>query len=471
MMTLSVSFSVFGSQNTPNRSTLAMRSPAAATPTPVYSLFIPIRPLHDRTNKVVSPLLPASSQAGQQGYDLPSQAVQQGYDLPSQAGQQGYDLPSQAGGFLPSQVPSQPGQHPDPVQPRTHDNPVMVSRMKQLPPRPDDIPLKVAAPELLVSANPAEVICIGTPSVGVQLAATLRTKSCVTEGRTNSPELFDSDDLSSQLPSTHRVMTKIDSVLREIAGEERGNVTAAPGSAIIVKTDHAYPQTSNVSLEQTAMSKTRNGSSGLDSEERSREPVDMSLDTTSDTKGSSVQCRKPLFRNVRKSLPCNGADDPANAVGEPGPTMSRSDAVDRKDVKVQSNVRMTSKLSVEQSDKEIQPCRNEPDHMAMELKCEPPEGTAGPACEEPSLKRNVRNKRRRSFGAGCRKKGRGVEFIDLVTEGSTEVCTAITHYLFISDNLQDFIKSVEYSYTFISLLALIPLLFSLISMIVFVIKS
>ena len=375
---------------------------------------------------MVSPLLPAPSQNVQhQGYDLPSQAVQQGYDLPSQAVQQGYDLPSQAGGFIPSQVPSQPGQHPDPVQPRTHDNPVMVSRMKQLPPRPDDIPLKVAAPELLVSASPAEVICIGTPSVRVQLAATLRTKSCVTEGRTNSPELFDSDDLSSQLPSTHRVMTKIDSVLREIAGVE-----AAPGSAIIVKTDHAYPQTSNGSLEQTAMNKTRNNSSGLDSEERCRQPVDMSLDTTSDTKGSSVQCRKPLFRNVRKSLPCNGVDDPANAVGEPGPTMSRSDAVDRKDVKVQSNVRMTSKLNIresgadsviEQSDKEIQPCRNEPDHMTMEVKCEPPEGAAGPASEEPSLKRNVRNKRRRSFGAGCRKKGRGVEFIDLVTEGSTEV--------------------------------------------------
>ena len=355
----------------------------------------------------------------------------------------------------------------------------MVSRMKQLPPRPDDIPLKVAAPEL-VSANPAEVIYIGTPSVRVELAATLRTKSCVTEGRTNSPELFDSDDLSSQLPSTHRVMTKIDSVLREIAGEERGNVKAAQGSAIIVKTDHAYPQTSNVSLEQTAMSKTRNGLSGLDSEERCRQPVDISLETTGDTKGSSVQCRKPLFRNVRKSLPCNGVEDPVNAAGEPGQTMSRSDAVDRKDVKLQSNVRMTSKLNlcesgadsaIGQSDKEIQPCRNEPDHMTMEVKCEPQEGAAGPACEEPSLKRNVRNKRRHSFGAGCRKKGRGVEFIDLVTEGSTEVCTAITHYLFIGDNLPDFIKCVEYSYKFISLLALIPLLFSLISLIVFVIKS
>ena len=424
IITLYVSSSVFGSQNvskmdlstsTPNRSTLAMLSPVAATPTPVYSLFTPMRPLRDRTNKVVSPVLP-----------VPSQSVRQ----------RGYDLPSQAGGFLPSEVPSQTGQQPDSAQ--THDNPVMVSILKSLPSRPENIPLlEVAAPELLVSTNPDEVICIEScpdaPNVRVEPTATLCTKSCSTEGRANSPELFDSDDLSSQLPSTHcDVMTKIDSVLKEMAGDQRGNVEAAPGSAITVKMDHqnVKQQTRGGLLEQIVKSKTRNGSSGLDSEERCRQPVDMSLETTSDTMGGSVQCRKPLFRNARKSLPHIGADDPGNAVGERGPTMSRSDAVGRKDGKIQSNVRMTSKLNlretggdpvIEQSDQETQPCCNDLDHVTMEVKCEPSEGAAVPASDEPSLKRNVRNKRRRSFGAGCRKKGRGVEFIDSPTEGGAQV--------------------------------------------------
>lgn len=439
------------SVDTPNKSALGTPSPWIAPVTSSPGVDTPVRSHHNRANLVMlacaSPVLPVSQNA----------------DIR----QPGYTLLSQAGGFFPSQGSSQVGQRPTTVHPMVSvqaepqaDGKIhLVSILK---PGADDTPLKVAAPEM---CNPTNQFAGGYcdsrpngPKTEVRPSMVLCAKSCVTDGRTNSPELFDSEDLSSQPPNTCQVMANIDNVLEEIAGDAWSDIQVALGGAV-VKTEHARPQTRSGLVSHIVKSKMRNGLPGLDVKERCRlsispchqsvdtshQSVDVSchqsMETASDMKCNSIQSRKPLFKYIPKRL----ISDPLDiAVVEPGKIIFHSDTVTHNDaadnilkVAVRSNTRMASKLNLHQSsvdsvgqhdqsesEKQIQaPVDDEPGHMVTRVKREPVESAVMAditvVSDGTPLKRNVRNKRRRNFGGGSRKKGRGVEFINVETEGST----------------------------------------------------
>ena len=399
------------SASTPNKSTFftPSRGVAMVTSTPLTRVVTPVQPLHDRANGVLG---------ASPSHPIPIPPV-------------GFTLSSQAGGFLPSQVSSQTGQPPDTVHPLVSvHQPLTVTTLNPISSR------KV----------PATVLCNPTNHVGdcrpdhetksdVRPTTKTLVQSCVT--RADSPELFDSEDLSSLPPNTCQVRADIDNVLKEITSEQNSRIQVPPGGALvkpegatIVKSDDAEPQTISSLLSQIVKSKTKNGLTGLDTKKQCQ-----SVDTGSDASCGSVQCRKPLFKYVTKS---SHSGDAGKAQSD---TVTQCDAVMTGDkTEIRGNTRRASRLNLRRSsddsvaehnqsvsEKQIQPLLDELHQPEMMVKCEPPDGasvagTSGDSDGTP-LKRNVRNKRRRNFGNSTRKKGRGVEFIDEQTEGSTEVIT------------------------------------------------
>ena len=391
------------SASTPNKSTLwtPSRGVAMVTSTPLTGMVTPVRPLHDRANGVLG----AS----------PSHPIL----IP----QVGFTLSSQAGGFLPSQVSSQTDQPSDTVHPLVSvDRPLMVTTLKPLSSQ------KVAAPVLYNPTNHIGDHPDHKTKPDVHPTTTPHVQSCVT--RADSPELFDSEDLSSMPPNTCQVRADIDNVLKEITGEQHNRIHVPPGGAVVKPEGATEPQTISSLLSQIVRNKTRNGLTGLDTNEQ-RQSVDMA----SDTSCAPVQCRKPLFKYVTKS---SHSVDAGEAQSE---TVTHCDTVSAGGkAEIRGNTRRASRLNLRRtsvdsvaehnqsvSENQIQPLLDELHQPAMMVKCEPLDGasvadTSGVSDGTP-LKRNVRNKRRRNFGNSTRKKGRGVEFIDEQTEGSTEVIT------------------------------------------------